>query len=255
MADSRFHQLRKQIDSAGWGEVIETLAKAADGGNSYASDFLEKLEQVLLALRNSDEMWRQFITLAEQHICRQPQIAPSSGFVRVISAVDFLCYYSRKFIKVEEATRRGSVKAEIDKIKAAFSMLTIDNLRLFMDDFLNLNGRLRRRGYPLWLTPDPEVADCSTFADYMKKLALGDATEKPGFRFDIGAHHVGSTPNVRRGEPDHDPSQSMTVHEPTIVDGMWYSKFVEGGVTSGGVKEYVSKLDNTEAIDRLEMIE
>ena len=175
--------------------------------------------------------------------------------MRVISAVDFLCYYSRKFIKVEETTRRSSVRAEIDKIKAAFPMVTPNNLRLFMDDFLNLNGRLRRYGSPLWLTLDLDIVDCSTFANYVEKLALGDTTESPGFRFDIGSHHVGSTPNVRRGEPDYARLNLMTIHEPTIVDGMWYSKFVEGGLTSGGVREYVSKLDNTEAIDRLEMIE
>ncbi len=47
----------------------------------------------------------------------------------------------------------------------------------------------------------------------------------------------------------------MTVHHPTVVDGMYYETFIKGGVTSGGAKEYVSKLDNTNAIDRLEMIE
>lgn len=255
MADSRFQQLQEQLESVGKGEVIRTLEAAVDRGNAHASAFLEELEQSLLGFRNAGDIWRQLIASAEQYLCRQPQLAPSSGFVRVISAIDFLCYYSKKFIKVEEVTRRGSVRAEIDKIKAAFPMVTVDNLQLFMEDFLNLNGRLRRRGYALWLTPDVDVADCSTFADYAKKLALGDATEKPGFRFAIGSQHVGSTPNVRRGEPDHDPSQSMTIHEPTIVDGMWHEKFVEGGLTSGGVTEYVSKLDNTEAIDRLEMIE
>ena len=47
----------------------------------------------------------------------------------------------------------------------------------------------------------------------------------------------------------------MSVHEPTHVDGMHYDTFTPGGLTTGGAQEYVSKLNNTQAIDRVEMIE
>jgi hypothetical protein len=48
---------------------------------------------------------------------------------------------------------------------------------------------------------------------------------------------------------------NLAGREPTAVNGMWYDSFTAGGFTSGGAREYVSKLDNTEAIDSLETIE
>ena len=42
---------------------------------------------------------------------------------------------------------------------------------------------------------------------------------------------------------------------PTVVDGMDYEKFIEGGKTAGGASEYVSKLDNTEAIKEMEVLQ
>ena len=180
---------------------------------------------------------------------------PDADLVRVVSAVDFLCYYSKKFISIEEETRRQRVMAELRKIRAILVTVNQDNLYIFLDTVLNLNGRLRRRGYPLWLTTKTNVGDCRLFADYVQKLSLGERTKSTGFRFDIGLHHVGLTPNVRVGEFDHDPNQTMTVRYPTVVDGMYSETFVPGGATSGGAKEYVSRLDNTDAIDRLEMIE
>lgn len=123
-----------------------------------------------------------------------------------------------------------------------------------MNNVLNLDGKFRRRGYPLFLTTEGDVEDCSSYSDYVRKLALGN-TRGPAFRFNIGTSHIGVTPNVRAGESDHDSNDTMSVHEPTVVDGMWYDSFIAGGFTSGGAREYVSKLDNTEAIDSLEMIE
>ena len=66
---------------------------------------------------------------------------------------------------------------------------------------------------------------------------------------------MGETANVRVGERDHDPGDTMSVHEPTHVDGMHYDTFTPGGLTVGGARECVSKLNNTQAIDRVEMIE
>ena len=57
------------------------------------------------------------------------------------------------------------------------------------------------------------------------------------------------------GSPIHDPTQTFSIHVPTSVDGMYYNNFVKGGKTETGAIEYVSKLDRTDAIDRLEILE
>jgi hypothetical protein len=46
----------------------------------------------------------------------------------------------------------------------------------------------------------------------------------------------------------------MEVKVPCSVDGMYYDTFIEGGQTIGGASEYVSKLDNTDAIQKMEVI-
>lgn len=47
----------------------------------------------------------------------------------------------------------------------------------------------------------------------------------------------------------------MEIHLPTVVDGMYYETFVAGGKTEGGASEYASKLDNTEAIKKMEVVQ
>ncbi len=255
IADDELKMVRMKYAQTAQGDAIDRLmALMSDEKKPYAEAFLMALASSIADILNNGELGRLFIDIAELHICNGNEVSPESHLVRVVSAIDFLCYYSKKFIKMEEETRRRRITAELQKIRAILVTVNEDNLHLFLDTVLNLNGRLRRRGYPLWLTTKVNVEDCFVFADYAKKLALGDK-QGPGFRFDINLHHLGKTPNVRAGEPNHDPNQTMTVYHPTVVDGIYYETFVKGGVTSGGAKEYVSKLDNTNAIDRLEMIE
>lgn len=254
IADS-FEHIRQKFSGTSQGDAIERLiALISEENDQYAETFLTDLASYVADIVDNEKLGRRFIDIAEQHVCRGANASLDSGLVRIVPAVDFLYYYSRKFTKMEKDIRRQRIMAELQKIRAILTTVNTDNLRQFLNDVLNLNGRLRRRGYPLWLTTEMEVNGCSVFADYVKRLALGDK-KGPAFRFDIGLHHLGATPNVHPGEPDHVPNQTMTVHYPTVVDGMYYETFVRGGTTSGCAKEYVSKLDNTDAIDRLEMIE
>ena len=201
------------------------------------------------------ELGRRFADVAERYICQGSGGSPDSNLVHVVGAMAFLSNYSRRFIDVETQTGRNRISTELRKIMAILETLSAENLPTFLNDVLNLNGRLRRRGYPLWFSTTRGVNECSTFADYARRLALGGAYSGPGFRFDIGLGHLGSTPNVRADEPDHDPREAMTIHAPTAVDGMYYDTFIPGVLTTGGARQYVSRLDNTDAIDRMEIIE
>jgi len=255
VVDDYLKEVQSKFSQTEQGDVINRLiALINDEDEPCAEAFLIALASSVEDIVDSGELVRIFIDIAEQFICSGGEASPDSDLVRVVAAINFLCYYSRMYIKVEDETRRQRIIAKLQEIRAILVTVNEGNLHLFLDTVLNLNGRLRRRGYPLWLTTKMEVENCFVFADYVEKLALGNM-QGPGFRFEIGLHHLGNTPNVPAGEPDHDPNQTMMVHHPTIVDGMYYETFTNGGVTIGGAKEYVSKLDNTDAIDRLEMIE
>lgn len=236
-------------------DAVERLEAACIKGDPCVKWFFDDLASCALDGLSDGDLASLFCEIAEKHICGGDRASSDCDLVRVVSAVNFLWYYSKKFAKTEEVARRARIEAEIRKLHAILMTVTAKTLTLFLDSVLNLNGRLRRIGYPLWLTTAKDVADCSSFADYHTRLALGEAAQGPGFRFRIGLGHVGTTPNVRAGEPDHDPNQTMTVHIPSAVDGMHDEQFVPGGRTAGGAVEYVSKLDNTEAIDEMEIIE
>lgn len=259
MAENKFQVLQEKFNAVGkeQGEIVRRLALAVSGkSDACAASFLEALVPSIENIKNDGELWGAFLELSEQRICGGSDISPETILVRVVPAVGFLFYYSRKFIMAEEKTRRDRIRAELEKIRALLRGGKVNgNLHVFLDDPLNLTGRLRRRGHPLWFTTQLDVEDCSEFAQYVEKLTLGDQTEPPLFRFDVGLHHLGATPNVRHSEPDHNPDDTMMVYLPTVVDGMYHQTFIEGGTTKGGAREYVSRLDNTDAIDSLEMIE
>ena len=236
-------------------EVLNRMAAAArEKTNPHAAAFLQFLASSTPGVANTTELAKQFFDAAEQFICKGDQAAGDCDFARVVHAIDFLCYYSRLFVRLEGSQPREHVKGKLAEIGAILKTVTPQNINVFLDEVLNLNGRLRRRGYPLWLVASPDLADCAAWPDYLQRLGL-PARDGPGFRFAIGARHLRTIPVVRVGEPDHDASQTMTAHFPTVVDGMWYATFVEGGFTSGGAREFVSKLDNTDAIESVEMLE
>ena len=119
----------------------------------------------------------------------------------------------------------------------------------FMPPYGPAKRQIRRRSYPGRFRTTADRAEIKV------RYTTEDSAASPAFRLQIGLPHLGETPNVRADEPDHDPGDPMSVHEPTHVDGMHYDTFTPGGLTAGGAREYVSKLNNTQAIDRVEMIE
>ena len=106
----------------------------------------------------------------------------------------------------------------------------------------------------MWLSTEADVEGCASYEDYAARLALNGGAGGPGFRFRIGSERIGTAPNVRPGGADHDPTDTMSLHEPTGVDGMHCASYVPGGRTAGGAREYVSRLDNTQALDWMEIV-
>ncbi len=253
MPDAIIAGIQEKFAGTGQGVSIKRIVAAID--DPIAREFLMALAASIQGTEDNMELGRRFADVAEQYICQGNDGLPDSDLVHVVGAMDFISNYSRKFIGVEKQTGRNLISTELLKTKAIFETVSAENLPTFLEEVLNLNGRLRRSGYPLWLSTARDVNECSTFADYAQKLALGDAYSAPGFRFDIGLGHLGSTPNVRASEPDHDPREAMMVHDPAPVDGMYYDTFIPGDLTAGGARQYVSRLDNTDAIDRMEIIE
>lgn len=248
-------ELRRRFGSGRGRDALERLvAKLDEEVDTHAAAFLTALASAVQDLVG-DEFSECFARIAEQHICRGASVRPESDLVRLVPAVSFLVYYSRKFVMVEQEARRQQLEAELSKIRAILPSVTAVSLQNFLESVLNLSGRLRRQGFPLWLTPGNDIADCSTYADYARVLGLEDSAASPAFRLQIGLRHLGEAPSVHVGEPDHDPGDTMSVHETTHVDGMHYDTFTPGGSTAGGAREYVSKLNNSQAIDRVEMVE
>ncbi len=255
MADLNRDELKEIFGKTGYKEAVGRLSAAA-AEDAAVSGFLEELAGRVSPAADERVLGGLFTQLAEEHICGGRAMDPASDLVRVVPTVRFLCYYSRKYIYLETAPP-ARVLAEVETIRAALRVVDQtdpEQRSIVFDGLLGLSGRLRRKGYPLWLTTEDEVTGCRLYKDYRVKLALAD-DDAPALRFRIGRGHVGVTPNVPAGEPDHDGSQTMSVHYTTAVDGMYYAAFVPGGATAGGAVEYVSKLDNTAAVDLLEMID
>ena len=214
--------LRQRSGNGRERDAVERLAaQPGEEADTHAAVFLTVLASAAQDLVG-DEFSECFARIAEQHICRGASVRPESDLIRIVPTVSFLVYYSRKFVLVEQEARQQRLEAELSKIRAILPSVTAASLQSFLDSVLNLGGRLRRRGFPLWLTPGNDIADCSTYADYARVLGLEDSAVPPAFRFQIGLRHLGETPNVRVGEPDHDPGDTMSVHETTHVDGMHY---------------------------------
>lgn len=256
MADLNHDEIKNKFEKTDYKGAISRLSAAA-ASDTGANEFLEKLTRLVSPAADELSLGSVFIELVEEQICRGGAMIPASDLVRVVPAVSFLCYYSKKFIFIEAAARRRRMQVELETIRAALRAADQSDpaqRSSIIDGLLNLTGRLRRKGYPLWLTTEDEVAGCRHYEHYRVRLALaGDGA--PAFKFRIGQRHLGVTTNVAPGEPDHDDSQTMSVHYTTAVDGMYYEAFVPGGATAGGATEYVSKLDNTAAVDLLEMID
>ena len=248
-------ELRQRFGVGRERDALERLAaKLDEEADTHTAAFLTTLASASQDLVG-DEFSECFARIAEQHLCCGAGVRPESDLVRIVPAASFLVYYSRKFVMAEQEARRQQLEAELSKIRAILPRVTAANLQNFLESVLNLSGRLRRQGFPLWLTPGNDLAECSTCADYARVLGLEEGAASAAFRFEIGLRHLGETPNVCVGELDHDPGDTMSVHETTHVDGMHYDTFMPGGLTVGGAREYVSKLNNSGAIDRVEMVE
>ena len=217
--------LRQRFGNGKQRDALERLTgKLDEEAAPHAAAFLTALASAVQDLVG-DEVSACFARTAEQHICRGASAHPESDLVRIVPAVSFPVYYSRRFVVVEQETRQQRLEAELSKIRAILPRVTAANLQNFLESVLNLSGRLRRQGFPLWFTPRNDLAECSTCADYARVLGLEEGAASPAFRLQIGLRHLGETPNVRVGERDHDPGDTMSVHEPTRVDGMHYDTF------------------------------
>jgi len=151
--DDELKKVRMKFAQTIQSDVIGRLTTLInDETEPYAEEFLMALASAITNVIYNGELGKIFITIAEQHICKGKDAFPDSDLVRVVSAVDFLCYYSRMYIKVADEARRQRIMAKLQEIRAILATVNEGNLHRFLDDVLNLNGRLRRRGYPLWLT-------------------------------------------------------------------------------------------------------
>jgi len=235
-------------------KVLRRLAPRVQGMNPcpLAKAFLSELKRYINS-DNEAKLEDIFLDVAERYICSGNSAFPNSDLVRIVEAAKFLFYYSKKFVYREGEQQRG-IQDFIAQVRSILPHITTDNIRFFLEDVLELNGRLRRKGYPLWLTDEYSVKDCWHFEDYQNKLAL-DNCQPPFFRFTILLDCIGHCPNVRQDRPEFRDNDLMEVKVPCSVDGMYYDTFVEGGKTIGGASEYVSRLDNTDAIQKMEVIE
>ena len=206
MTSQPFFELHEKLRATGRAEVIKRLTEllVADESDSLTKSFLTALGLSIENMRNDQELLLHFVNTAEQHICRGRSATANTNIVRVVQAIEFLCYYSKKFIKIELENRRKPIMSELKKIIAILRSIEAENksqLQFFLDNVLNLNGRLRRRGYPLWVTTIEQTNNCFVFDDYARKLSLIDATG-PAFLFEIEYNKLGNIPNVRIGESD-----------------------------------------------------
>lgn len=251
--DDLIRELRSRFKNTSCTRAISKLARMLKRSSaaSHLEAFLRAVELATRDITEKQTLEELFDDTAEQYLCK----GVHEYLIRVVTVSGFLSYYSNKFILVETEVRQRRVAKYISKLHAMFGEVSEDNLRHFLDKELELNGRLRRSARPLWLTPQAEVNGCLKFADYQRRLALGLEDSGPAFCIYIGYYHVGVTANVRDGMTGHDPTQTMSLHLPTLLDGMHYPRFRAGGYTAGKAREFVSKLNNTDAIDRLEWIE
>ena len=251
VAETWQQELQEKFDSVDQGETIRKLMASEENNTAQ---FLEILGLRLDGVSEPSDIWEDFLDLSEQSICGGQSVRPEYDLVRVVSIFNFLFYYSQKFIGIERDLHNDWIIAEIEKITNIAKQVDSSNLRTFLDVVLNLNGRLRRREYPLWFSTVHAVRNCSSLEDYAQALSLGDDVDGPLFCFETKLDHIGSAPNVRQGERDHNPNDTMTIHIPTAIDGMFYSGFVHGGETQGGAVEYVSRIDNSDIIDHMEIV-
>jgi hypothetical protein len=210
-------------------------------------NFLRDLENATqsYAVEMIVELSAQFTGVAENHICKgskQPVADSTLVLIRVCSVKGVFKYFARESFSDDENDPRF-IEA-LNTFRAAIGHR--ESSHAFLEG--KLKG-LRSLGRAFWLTPGEEVRGCTTYADYNRVLGLEDEI-RYAFVFEIGAHHVGATP-VEKGND----GELMTLHLPTDVDGMYYEKFTPGGTTVGGAREYVSKLNNFQAIDHLRIIE
>ena len=155
------------------GAVERLAAKLDEEADTHTAAFLTTLASASQDLVG-DEFSASFARIAEQHICRGASAHPESDLVRIVPAVSFLIYYSRKFVMVEQEARQQQLEAELSKIRAILPRVTAASLQNFLESVLNLSGQLRRQGSPLWLMPANDIADCSTYTDYARVLGLED---------------------------------------------------------------------------------
>ncbi|MBC8227989.1 hypothetical protein H8E77_00380 [bacterium] len=152
--------------------------------------FLRDLNRCIDNIDNDAQLGDFFLDVAERYICSGNPAFPNADLVRIVEAAKFLFYYSKKFIYLE-GEQQQEIQDFIAKVRSTLSNIKADDIRYsdkirnFLEDVLELNGRLRRKGYPLWLTDEYSVRDCQHFKDYLHKLALPDDCRPPFFRFTI----------------------------------------------------------------------
>ena len=132
--------LRQRFGSGKEHDAVERLAaKPAEEADAHAASFLTVLASAAQGLVG-DEVSACFARIAEQHICRGASVRPESDLVRIVPAVSFLTYYSRKFVLVEQKARQQRLEAELSKIRAILPSVTAASLQNFLESVLNLSG-------------------------------------------------------------------------------------------------------------------
>ncbi len=230
--------------------ILRVVERIQQNNNPVAHAFLDELSQISSNPKRSD----LFTEVAERYICGGEIASVSSDLVRVVNVGVFLFYYSGGLIPRE--VEQPVIQTMLDKIQTILTH-SGTNLAVALDYVLKLrayHGRLRGKGRPLWLTDVDSVIDCNSYQDYIDRLSL-NGVQPPLFCFIISRQQIQKCPNVRQGQPGFDPDDLMAIHLPTVIDGMYYDTFIEGGKTAGGASEDVSKLDNAEAIKKMEIVQ
>ena len=191
---------------------------------------------------------------AEAWICSGAECDPGGDIVRVVQLAVLMTFYTRTYTASDPETddRVEAAVPNVIRLLRTARPTTVQDAQETLNDVLDLTGRLRWWSRPLWVTTSSAVEDCRTLQAFADKLTLwqDEGTLKPALRLDIPGEHVGSIPNVAEDE-----NAVMSLHVPTPVDALFQDAFKPGGRTEGGAAEYVTRLDNAQAIAGYEVFD
>ncbi|MFQ6044425.1 MAG: hypothetical protein ACE5PV_26530, partial [Candidatus Poribacteria bacterium] len=102
VVDDYIEKVRLKFAQTKQSDVINRLiALINDENEPHAEAFLMALASSAEDIVGSGELVRRFIDIAERFICSGDEALPYSDLVRVVPSIDFLCYYSKMYIKME----------------------------------------------------------------------------------------------------------------------------------------------------------